>query len=57
MAPYSSELLDELLRTLPPGARIAKVYYLPEHMISSEADRVPVLVPKAKAEEILRWLS
>ncbi|EFO65080.1 Hypothetical protein GLP15_1555 [Giardia lamblia P15] len=54
--PYDPDLLNAILSTLPTGAKISKIYYLPSLSSGDNYDQIPVLLPKWKANEILRWI-
>lgn len=54
--PYDPDLLSAILDTLPSGARISKIYYLPGFSSGDNYDQIPVLLPKWKVNEILRWI-
>lgn len=54
--PYDPDLLNAILDTLPIGARVSKIYYLPGFSVDDSYDQIPVLLPKWKANEILKWI-
>ncbi|EET01514.1 Hypothetical protein GSB_152040 [Giardia duodenalis] len=54
--PYDPDLLNAILNALPTGARVSKIYYLPGISSGDNYDQIPVLLPKWKANEILRWI-
>ncbi|KAE8301737.1 hypothetical protein GL50803_002011 [Giardia duodenalis] len=54
--PYDPDLLNAILNSLPAGTKISKIYYLPSISSGDNYDQIPVLLPKWKANEILRWI-